>query len=139
MVYQTVAVFREAIEDGDISLALRLLDREARLIDDLVDRDTDPLPSLQETRGFQLLALRRAHEAGLTLELQDTELAWVDEMALLTSLLRASVEAPEEGDRAEAADLITPGWVRESVLLRRTGEGWRILLLHRSRLPDATP
>jgi ketosteroid isomerase-like protein len=139
LVHQTLAIFREAVEDGDVSLALRLVDRDARLMDDLVDRGDPSDPSLQETRGLQLLALRRAHEAGLTLELIDTELVWVDEVAMITSLLRSSIEPSGDAPSTASAILPPPGWVRESALLHRTPDGWRILHLHRSTLPDARP
>lgn len=145
LAHQTLAVFREAVQDGDVSMALRLVDRDARLLDDLVDRGDSSTPALQETRGLQLLALRRAHEAGLTLELVDTELVWVEETALITSLLQSSIVSAADAATASTAAssasaiLLPAGWVRESALLHRTPDGWRILHLHRSRLPDARP
>jgi ketosteroid isomerase-like protein len=133
MVHQTLAVFRESVQEGDVSQALRLLDRQALLLDDLVDRDSGRAPGFGDSRGLQLLALRRVHEAGLVISLMDAELFWLDEAAIVTSLLR--VGSRDEEDAEAQPPSIEPGWVRESAVLRQTPDGWRILHLHRSRLP----
>lgn len=133
VVHQTLAVFRQALHDGDVAQALRLLDRQARILDDLVDRHSLGTPTLGETRGLQILALRGAHEAGLVLDLFDAELVWLDETAVVTSLLWASMA--DEADLEGPLQPLTTGWVRESALLRRTGDSWRIVHLHRSPLP----
>jgi hypothetical protein len=134
VVHQTLAVFRDALQEGDVSQALRLLDRDAFLLDDLVDRDTGGGLGFGENRGLQLLALRRVHEAGLVLSLIDAELVWLESAAIVTSLLRVASREAEDPE-VTRPPAIVPGWVRESAVVTQTPDGWRILHLHRSRLP----
>jgi hypothetical protein len=130
----TVEVFREATRVGDVSLALQLLDSRALLMDDLVRGSGGRVSDLPATRGEHLLELRRRHAAGLTFEVLESDLRWVEETALLTTRLLLLNRASEP----EAAP-DTVGVALESTFLRPSPEGWRIVHMHRSLPPGATP
>jgi hypothetical protein len=127
----TLEIFREAVRVGDLGLALQLLDPQAVLVDDLATGGTSPdRVATPATRGELLLELRRRHAAGLLLDPVDSELAWVDEVAIVTTRLRLLARSPDPEIEPEPV-----GEARESAVLRPTPEGWRIVHLHRSLVP----
>ncbi len=128
----TLEIFREAVRVGDLGLALQLLDPQAILIDDLAtgvaggaERVATPA-----TRGELLLELRRRHAAGLLLDPEESELVWVDDVAVVTTRLLLLARSPDPD-----ADPVRTGEARETAVLRPTPEGWRIVHLHRSLVP----
>jgi hypothetical protein len=130
----TMEVFREATRVGDVSLALQLLDTRALLMDDLVLESGERVSDLPATRGEHLLELRRRHAAGLSFEILESDLRWVEESALLTTRLLLLMR-PTEPDVAPD----TVGIALESAFLRPSPEGWRIVHMHRSVAPGSTP
>jgi hypothetical protein len=123
----TMDVFREAVRVGDLSLALRLLDEAAIVVDALAGGAGAPAVT---TRGELLLELRRRHADGLLLEVADSELRWIGDHVLLATRLRVLRRAEDPENPPD-----TLGTAAESSLLRPTPEGWRIVHLHRSLDP----
>jgi len=130
----TVEVFREATRVGDVSLALQLLDNRALLMDDLVLESGGRVSDLPATRGEHLLELRRRHAAGLSFEILESDLRWVDDAALLTTRLLLLMRATEPDAAPD-----TVGVALESAFLRPSPEGWRIVHMHRSLAPGSIP
>jgi hypothetical protein len=124
-VLTTLEVFRESVRVGDLSLALSLLHRDAVIADDLADETGTPT-----TRGEILMELRRRHAEGLRLRLVEDAVQEIDGAYLVVSrwdILHDSGTDEEPDVRGQA---------RESAVLRPSAEGWRIALLHRSRIPS---
>ncbi len=128
---QTLAVFREAVEVGDLSLALALLDREVEIVDDLVRRR--PGPARELSRGEALLELRRLHGEGLVLEELGSELVLRQDAAVIHSRLAIL----HRGEDSAIAREVARG--SETVFLVPYPEGWRIRLYHRSLDPPPLP
>lgn len=120
-------LFREAVEVGDLSLALSLLDRSATLVDALAGA-----PDVTTTRGELLLELRRRHGEGLALEELEARSEPVGESTLVLTRL-ALMELDEDGIGIEV------GRVYETALLTPVEGGWRIRHLHRSLTLNEAP
>ncbi len=119
----TLEVFREAVRVGDLSLALSLFHRDARLIDDLATG-----VSTQATRGETLIDVRRRYAEGLRLQSEVLEVREIEGSFLVSS---RSVVVDSEGDPGPEAER---EYFQESALLVPSTEGWRIALFHRSSL-----
>lgn len=120
----TLEVFRESVRVGDLSLALSLLDADAVLIDDLAAAE-----ATGTTRGEMLMAVRRRHAAGMTLEPIGLEVRPMDEAFLVTSSWTL-IPGPEDSPAAT---------IHESAVVVAAEGSWRIALFHRSEAPESTP
>lgn len=128
---QTLRVFRESVEIGDLSLALALLDREVEIVDHLVGSPFSGGGTL--SRGEALLELRRLHSEGLVLEEMGSELVLRQDAALI----HARLVVLQRDEATGVAREVTRG--HETVLMVPSPEGWRIRLLHRSLDPSPRP
>lgn len=117
------AAFRDAVDLGDLSSALQLLDGEA-VVFDRVGGD----PPEGASTGEVLLREIRLRREGLTLDQVSSDLR-VHEGAAV-EVTRS--EASWEGDGARDG---LRGPVLETVVLVRTEDGWRVGHLHRSAAP----
>lgn len=120
----TLEIFRESVRVGDLSLALSLLDPDAVLIDELAAGH-----ATGTTRGELLMAIRRRHAAGMTLDPIDLDVRALDESFLVTSrwtLIPGAEDAPS----------VT---IRESAVVVAEEGAWRIALFHRSGSPASPP
>lgn len=128
---QTIRVFRESVEIGDLSLALALLDREVEIVDHLVANAPRSVGTL--SRGEALLELRRLHSEGLVLEELGSELVLRQDAALI----HARIAVLHRNEETGVAREVTRG--HETILMVPSTEGWRIRLLHRSLDPPSSP
>ncbi len=126
---ETLAVFREAVSIGDLSLALALLDPEVRIVDRLVSLEGRRADEF--TRGELLLELRRSHAEGMQLEVLDSRVLLLNESALVSSTL-AVLQASEGSSLAREV-----ARAEETVLLMLTPAGWRVRHFHRSTVPSS--
>jgi hypothetical protein len=127
----TLLQFREWIETGDLSLALRLLHPDARFHDDLLRLSLEDLSRLP-TRGERLMELRRLHATGLQLRVLEGSLTKPGDLVVLGSRLLAY--RVTEGD----PEVETPvAEYEETVVLQLQPEGWIILAFHRSLIPGS--
>ena len=117
------SAFREALELGDLSSALQLLDGEA-VVYDRVGGD----PPEGASTGEILLRQIRLQGDGLSLEPLESEFTLHGETAVEVTYSEASWD----GDNGRAG---MEGAVVETMLLVRTEDGWRLAHLHRSVEP----
>ncbi len=125
LVLTAVESFRESVATGDLSVSLSQLDSGATLVDPLVGRATETA-----SRGELLLELRRRHAEGLVYEPVETEVVIDGDGSALVLTLLSMLREGESGAWDEEA------LVFETAYLVRGDEGWRILHLHRSQLPE---
>ena len=118
---QTVRLFRDAVVNGDISLALSMLDEGATVIDPLAGRSSEGLAV-----GEVLLELRRIHAGGMRYEPAESAVLLLPSGPALVQTSYILLEEVE-GLGTEA------GRIQESAFLTPTLEGWKILHIHRSR------
>lgn len=121
-----VEMFREAVQVGDLSLALNMLHRDAVLLDELVG-DAPEGASGPVTRGELLLAVRRMHQEGLRLHPARADVVLLEDAAVVTTYLDI-LRPVEEGHELAVQE----GRAWETVVLAATPEGWRIRHMHRS-------
>lgn len=117
------SAFRDALEMGDLSSALQLVDRDAVVFDRM---GGDP-PEGAST-GEVLLREIRLRRDGLNLEPLDSQLTFHGDVAVEVTRAEPSWEGGE--DRAGIH-----GPVLETMVLVRTEDGWRLGHLHRSAAP----
>ncbi len=123
--------FQEAMEAGDLSSALSLVDRDAVLVDRIIT--VDPSAS----RGEILLEVLRRYADGLRLVPLRTEVSVSEASSIVLTRYEVWDQVDGEAERV--------GHAVETLLLFRGPEGWRIQHLHRSpgdgliEEPDARP
>ncbi len=120
--------FRDAMDAGDLSRALSLVDPGAVILDRFVDLDPETA-----SRGEILLEVLRLEEEGVALEPVESQVSLFQDAALVVT----RYQVHQVGEEVEES--VPSGFATETLLLVRGEEGWRIHHLHRSLGGDGAP